>query len=584
MSRPWRPQLAPVDLALGLMVGLAAVARFAGIGFGLPLVNCRPDELTLIAHAIGFFSGDFNPHFFSYPSLLMYLYYGMYRIYYFLGLASGRFGSSAQLIVEFANDPTRFFLMGRAVSGLLGTLSVVLTYRLAARFFDTSVALISGLFLAFAYLHVRDSHFATTDVPATFFILCSYVWIAKAFEAPSVRAYLMSGTFAGIAASTKYLGVLISVPMMLVHLKDWKEAGFRPGLALDRKVFWFGGALVLFFFLGTPFSLAEPLNAFRDFRREARAVLATSDHGHIGWLYHLIVSLRHGLGLPLLLASLAGFVLAFRVDKRKAWVLLSFPLVYYALMGRGYRNFTRYAVPLVPFLCIAAGVFVGFLGALVARRWTPRARAPLLSLMCCAVLLPGLVKIVGFDALLLKTDTRVLARRYVERAIPPGTSVCVVPLTFSELDLYPTSDALTRQMQAEPPGSIRRWMASARLEALQAKARPGYRLWEYDSQSGRFVMDGKVMDSLPDVLILEESPLPVLKRMAPEEVRNLAARKYTLTKSLLAYDDLSGSVFDERDIFYMPLEGFRNFSRPGPNIHIYERREEAPVSDDGPRQ
>ena len=71
LSRPSRSPLGHRYLALGLIVGLAAVVRLVGINFGLPLVNCRPDELTLIEPSIGFFSGDFNPHFFSYPSLLM---------------------------------------------------------------------------------------------------------------------------------------------------------------------------------------------------------------------------------------------------------------------------------------------------------------------------------------------------------------------------------------------------------------------------------------------------------------------------------------------------------------------------------
>jgi Dolichyl-phosphate-mannose-protein mannosyltransferase len=577
LSRPAGVPLAPRDWVFGMIVILAALARFAGMGFGLPLVNCRPDEETLIARSIGFFSGDFNPHFFSYPSLLMYLNYGLYRIYGLLGLASGRFTSSGQVVAEYANDPTRFFLMSRALSGLLGTLSVVVTYRLAARLFGTSVALISGFFLAFAFLHVRDSHFATTDVAATFFILCSYAWIMKAYEVPSARAYLMSGIFAGVATSTKYLGVLLSVPLILVHFKHWKEAGFHRGLVWDRKLLWFAAALLLFFFLGTPFSLAEPLNAFRDFRREARAVLATTGRGHVGWIDHLVVSLRHGLGLPLLLTSLAGIALVVRKEKGKAWILLSFPVVYYALMGRGYRNFTRYAVPLVPFLCIAAGWCVGFLGAAMARRWTPGVRIAMMSLLSCAILLPSLVNSARFDALLLEVDTRVAARQYVESTIAAGESVGLLPLTFGDLDLYPTSEALARQAQAEPPGSIGWRIASARLEAVEAKTHPGYRLWEYDSRSRRFTWGGTIMDSVPDVLILEESPLPVLKRKPPEEIGALASREYSLTKSFLAYGDLSGSVFDELDIFYLPLDGFRNFSRPGPNIFIYERLGKAPA-------
>src|SRR6187397_3705279 len=65
---------------LGLILVAGTVARFWGLGFGLPHPNCRPDEGAIASIAGGLFHGDLNPHSFNYPALFPLVVAGVLRI------------------------------------------------------------------------------------------------------------------------------------------------------------------------------------------------------------------------------------------------------------------------------------------------------------------------------------------------------------------------------------------------------------------------------------------------------------------------------------------------------------------------
>src|SRR5438093_9651129 len=119
---------------------------------------------------------------------------------------------------QYAADPTMFYMIDRCISALLGTATVLIVYRLAEKLFDRKTAIISSLFLSFAYLHVRTSHFGVTDVPMTFFVMLSVLFCIKARFEKTPGNYALAGLFAGLAASTKYNAVLVVFSMFVVHL------------------------------------------------------------------------------------------------------------------------------------------------------------------------------------------------------------------------------------------------------------------------------------------------------------------------------------------------------------------------------
>src|SRR5262245_27352233 len=199
-------------LPLAGMLALAAALRFTALDFGLPYPHARPDEGTAVGHAVAILSGDPNPHFFHWPSLALYVFAAVLAIAHTFGAA--------------LTAPQQVVLV-RAVVAAAGTLTVVpaarITASLAGR--DTPVAgrdaaLTAALFLAVAPLHVRESHFAMTDVLMTLFVTIALALAVRARETGRARTFSAAGAAAGIAASTKYnaaalLAVVLAAPTVL---------------------------------------------------------------------------------------------------------------------------------------------------------------------------------------------------------------------------------------------------------------------------------------------------------------------------------------------------------------------------------
>ncbi len=210
-----------VALTLGLIIGLGAVLRLIGIRFGLPMAY-HNDEWVLVLATRQFFSGDFNPHNFLYPSLLMYIMYAFERLYFLF--ASGQ------------DDLSTLYTLCRVVVLLFGLASLWLVYRLGKRLHDVRTGLLAALFLCIIPLHVMHSHFATTDVPLTFFILLT-LWAALRMTERRMPAdYLLAGIAFGLTVSIKIPGAVIFVALLAGHLYGVaQERGIHYGPVLARE-------------------------------------------------------------------------------------------------------------------------------------------------------------------------------------------------------------------------------------------------------------------------------------------------------------------------------------------------------------
>ena len=172
---------------LGAIVLLGAVLRFVPIWFGLPFDEARPDEGTAIGHAVGILDGDLNPHFFHWPSLTFYLFAGCFSI------ASRVHRLLTLNPVLSVNEQ---YLIGRAVVASAGTLTILVLFFLTRRIADDITALAASFFLAIATLHVRDSHFAMTDVLMTLVTasLALLLRVCEAVPTEGLRAPAMDGS------------------------------------------------------------------------------------------------------------------------------------------------------------------------------------------------------------------------------------------------------------------------------------------------------------------------------------------------------------------------------------------------------
>jgi hypothetical protein len=190
-------------LALGIILALGALLRLIGIRFGLPMAY-HNDEWVLVLATKQFFHGDFNPHNFLYPSLLMYIMYAFERLYFLF--FSGR------------DNLSTLYTLCRVNVVVFGVASLWLLYRLGSRLHDYRTGLIAALLLCLSPLHVINSHFATTDVPLTFFILLTLWATLRLAETRSMADYVLAGICFGLTVSIKIPGAVIFLAILIAHL------------------------------------------------------------------------------------------------------------------------------------------------------------------------------------------------------------------------------------------------------------------------------------------------------------------------------------------------------------------------------
>lgn len=207
--------------ALGLIMILGGVLRVIGIRFGLPMAY-HNDEWILVLATKQFFSGDFNPHNFLYPSLLMYIMHFFERIYY--------------LLMPGELDHSTLCVISRLTVVLFGVASIALLYKLGTRLHNRLTGLIAALLLAISPLHVINSHFATTDVPLAFFVLLTLWFTLDMLEKQRIRDYWRTGVAFGLTVSIKIPGAVIFAAILVAHLYlVIRQHGLRPLEILRRE-------------------------------------------------------------------------------------------------------------------------------------------------------------------------------------------------------------------------------------------------------------------------------------------------------------------------------------------------------------
>lgn len=420
MRRDW---LINKNVTTRLLVVLVAVAfglRLWGIGFGLPFTY-HPDEYQYVEDALGFFSGDLNPHRFNNPALFKYFLFGEYALVRAIAPQPGPPTDQASL--------ASFYWLGRLTNALLGTATVILLYLTGRRAYSSRAGLLAAAFLAVAFLHARESHYAVNDVPVTLLAVLGLWLCLGVLERGTARDYLLAGVVAGLATATKYTGAFLAVPLAVAYLvreQPWRRnghilAGFnRLALAL--------AATGIAFLVANPFALLD----FPTFAEDLQALAGRGALGYKGlildpaggWVFYL-KTLNWGLGYGLFLLSLIGLAYAGYQRSRQDLVLISFPLILYLFLGRQQMFFARFILPAVPvLLLLAARVLMDAVTAIAA---TDRQRSLALATLSLAVLVQPTGSLLRHDLLLTRTDTRTLARAWIEAHVPPGAIIVSEP-------------------------------------------------------------------------------------------------------------------------------------------------------------
>ena len=418
-------------VTLGLLFLVAFGVRAWGVRFGLPEYFYHPDEHAIVDRATAILqTGDYNPHWFNYPSTYIYV-QALTYIPYFLVSAARGFGDTVP-----GSTPHGFYFAGRLMTALIGALTVPLVYVLGKKAFDRRTGLLSSLLLTFSLLHTVHSHYVTMDIPVTFLVTLSFLFCYLAMDKATTKHYILAGLFAGLAASTKYPAFIVIVPLSLLPLLalrwgEWSSLGQRFGLST--------GAFVAGFLLGTPYAFLD-LNTFLNSLGAVLSHYGGAQPGFEGsnsgiWYIGQMLSSADGI---MFVIGLGGIAWALARHTKKDILLLCFVIPYYLLLSLWRVRFERHLVALLPFLAILAARFLVEGVSWLSKRVKPPAGSNLrevleiLILACLsalAIFMPART-IMSFDAALAQKDHRTIAAEWVNANVPAGSTVVTEALSI----------------------------------------------------------------------------------------------------------------------------------------------------------
>jgi len=540
--------------------------RLYGINFGLPY-QFHQDEPIIVNHALAYGTGDFDPHFFIIPPLTSYILFFFYGVYYLLMNMSGSVKSVEDFALSFFKDPTPFYIIGRVAIGLLpSVLNIFLTYRLATKFFSKKTAIYSSLVMAVAFLNVANAHYIYADNLLVLFTLLSYLSIMKMANNPKMPNYALSAILIGVATAIKYNAILLLTPFLIAHIEAYKKGLLRA--AFDAKL-WISICLIAaFFIICNPYSII-------DYKFFLLSVTNRICHEYIGWTHHIKYSLFQGIGSLSTIAGFIGLYAAFKNNKKKALLLISFPAVFYLHLVFKSQPFSRYVLVLVPFLSLGMGyLFYEYL-YIKFKSFLTRSFIAAISIL---IILPTTAKSISADILFAREDTRIIALKWIEKNIPPLTKIALdtaflsPPIKQTVNQLKEKESIINRQPELKELKSTK---LGLQIKALQPdKSYETYYIVQGNEDAGKFLGFWPVIKS--DLGILQQSGMEylVINNMSISgRIQKDVSSGYIPIAQFSPYKNAGfRRPYDEIDSTGIPIESKELYSRQrsGPYIIIYK--------------
>jgi YYY domain-containing protein len=452
-----------MDVAFIAILVIAALFRFHGLNWD-DNRHLHPDERFLSTVTNDIKWPDSFANYFD-PSASTLSPYTLKNVGLFV------YGTLPVYIVKWAaialndNNYDKITLVGRALSGLFDIAAICMLFLIGRRLYGRAVAMLAALLLALSVFNIQLSHFYAVDTYANLFILATFYFLLRASESGRWADYAITGLLFGMGLASKVTALTLLVPLAvgigLDHYRRLKQADTR--LAFEQTVV---RTITVVFLAALVFRIAQPM-AFAgpgfsnwslnprwtsDMAEQQKTVTGGSDQPWIQqWtdrsaafpLYNIVV---WGLGLPLGVAAVLGFLLALYELLRNRMYAHLLPVLYVAATftyhASNFVKFMRYFLPIYPFLVL-------FAAYLIVRLWqkafAPRSRSalgrpafqqgwrgalakailsrPVAAGIALVVIVGTLLYASAFSTIYSRTNSRVAASRWMYLNIPAGSTL-----------------------------------------------------------------------------------------------------------------------------------------------------------------
>ncbi len=427
------PQIA---LCLALFIG--AILRFYGLDWGVDrqtgeFHHFHTDESTIVENA-QWIGKDLSQIRASYGKAPMYI---LWAATHTLCVLSG----NTPFDLDNHKSAKFTYITGRGISALMGVLLIYFVYCLGTALHNSWTGALSAALMAVCPGHIQQSHYYTVDPALTFWVGLALL-ITLRLPNKDWRIYVAFGLVSGLSAGTRLVGIMLSLPFLLVHILPFVTSTTVSQKNLTeffRQLPWkniglatLTGFIVLL--ICEPFVLLNPQHYFdtSDIRQFAPSMLVAKgelvrvwtlyDFQTTPYLYYLTHLWYYALTVPLEIAGIAGILLAFWKRPRTALILLAWLLPYFLLVAGLHTKPIRYAIPMLPVLIILGAWACVLLGQWLQQQWSlafANAIPALIVLFVVATHGLAVARLFGHE------DSRIVTARWVQKNIPKGSGVMV---------------------------------------------------------------------------------------------------------------------------------------------------------------
>lgn len=326
--------------------------------------------------------------------------------------------------------------IGRALSILFDTGTVLLVYLIGARLLNRAAGLVGAAIYAFLPLAIQASHFFIVDSWMTFFIVATLYTCMNALGSGSAWQLALASSWWALAVASKTtaapLGGIILLTLLVVTVRETERNLDTITLVLRaaRRMGVCAISFLIVYFIGEPFAFLDPQAFLDSFRTQAEIQSGTWDvpftQQYVGTLrgaYHLKEAVRFSLGPVATLLGIAGALglpwLWWRRGHDAALLLAAWIAGFAIVILVPETKFPRYTLPIAPALSVTAAV------AIVAiATYLRRTRGSVLAAtFTAAMLLVSTGYGAAFAHVTSSEHTRISASIWIQEHLPPGSTM-----------------------------------------------------------------------------------------------------------------------------------------------------------------
>lgn len=396
-----RDSVRKAGLLFWVFLALTLFLRFYGMTYQAE-EGIHPDERAVENIASQFRTGDLKPPQYHYSPGFHYLTAG-----------------TENLMAWVVGSEPPAHLGGRFLSALFSWLSCLMVFVIGCELFSPTLALIAAALFGFAFMPVSLSHFGIIEPTMVFFFLVAFRLLLRLDPDSRSKHFFIAGIGAGLAVGVKQTGAVILIPFLAMYLYLYRGKFYR-WFAIRKALAWTAGAIVAYL-VCAPYTILDFHNYVDDQIFQYRYLAGQTSaklffEGGSSGVVRTLTDMQDGLGYPILITAVLGWLLMYRKYPKAFVVTVPFTILFFFIAASVKAAPYHYPLVLCPFLALQSASVVQFVSARYQKGVVIVAATVLL-------MLPSILRIGKLEEILSGKDTRQQASEWSYQNLPAGSEI-----------------------------------------------------------------------------------------------------------------------------------------------------------------